>query len=362
MKKTFSSFIDKIRGKPFSWLIEKTSQKIGNIIFFALCRLFLFIPGLNQLFLYSVKYIAISGKSSNLCIKKGFLPVPIHFYYPIPDIEDLLKRDVWQNKSKLGGILFDDNNQVEFLHMITNGYNMECDFPPLKLNNDPYAYYTENNAFSYGCAATLNCIIRYYKPNRIIEIGSGMSSLIISSAVQKNKEINIETNYTIIDPYPSAIINELPGLTNLVISKVELLDTHLFNALDKHDILFIDSSHSVKIGSDVNYMILDVLPFLRPGGLVHFHDISLPYEYPKTYFVSEAFRPCWTEQYLLQAFLSYNSEYEVLIGLSYVMNDHPEHFNKAFPLYDPTVHKLSSGSFWIRRKTTESKQFWEVQM
>jgi len=97
--------------------------------------------------------------------------------------------------------------------------------------------------------------------------------------------------YVIIDPYPLDIIkNELKNITKLIIEKGELLDSAFFDQLQKNDILFIDSGHTVKTGSDVNYLILDILPRIKPGVVIHFHDISLPYEYPKIYYTNPQFR------------------------------------------------------------------------
>jgi hypothetical protein len=130
---------------------------------------------------------------------------------------------------------------------------------------------------------------------------------------------------------------------------VELCSPALFERLEENDILFIDSSHSVKIGSDVNFLYLEVLPRLKPGVVVHIHDIPMPYEYTKTYATNPAFRMFWTESYLLQAFLIYNSEFEVLLSMAYLQGSHPDLYREAFPSFDPEAD-TGSGSIWIRRK------------
>ena len=121
--------------------------------------------------------------------------------------------------------------------------------------------------------------------------------------------------------------------------QVELINVDFFKQLSKNDILFIDSSHTVRIGSDVNYLILDVLPRLAPGVIVHFHDISLPDEYTKVYATNPRFRMFWTEAYLLQAFLCYNSQFEVLLAMHYLMTQQKEAFRSAFPRYDPLKYQ-----------------------
>ena len=96
--------------------------------------------------------------------------------------------------------------------------------------------------------------------------------------------------------------------------------------------------------------ILDVLPRLASGVIVHFHDIGLPYEYPKVYATNPTFRVFWSEAYLLQAFLSFNSTFEVLLAMSYLMTEQTKEFRAAFSPYDPAQQVAISGSFWIRRK------------
>jgi hypothetical protein len=95
--------------------------------------------------------------------------------------------------------------------------------------------------------------------------------------------------------------------------------------------------------------VLDVLPVLAPGVVVHFHDIPLPYEYAEVYFTNPRFRMFWTEAYLLQAFLCHSSAYQVLLAMNFVMRDHGAAFRSAWPYYDPAIHRFPSHSFWIRR-------------
>ncbi|MGO8822509.1 MAG: class I SAM-dependent methyltransferase, partial [Desulfomonilaceae bacterium] len=221
----------------------------------------------------------------------------------MPDIKDLDQREVWAQRSDLVGIDFRSDEQVAFLLKLGEAYGHECRWPQ-NPTDDPLQFYTHNGCFSFGCAAALHCVLRYYKPQLVIEIGSGMSSLVISAALRLNANDfsrDVKSSYTIIDPYPGATVTGgLPKLTQLLEQPVELTDVSFFDQLAENDILFIDSSHTVKIGSDVNYLILDVLPRLKPGVVVHFHDINLPYAPPKVYYTNPAFRVFWTEEYLLQ--------------------------------------------------------------
>lgn len=132
---------------------------------------------------------------------------------------------------------------------------------------------------------------------------------------------------------------------------MELLDVDFFSQLQANDVLFVDSGHTVRMGSDVNYLILEVLPRLAPQVIAHFHDIGLPGEYPKVYATNPRFRMFWTEAYLLQAFLCLNNRFEILLAMQYLMTEQKETFQAAFPSYDPERQSAISGSFWIRRRS-----------
>lgn len=294
---------------------------------------------------------ATTGTGSNQCLEEGFLPVPVHFYSPIPDIKDLERRKIWGIQTEMVGIDFREDSQLDLLRDL-GVFSSECQWPLLPKDNSA-DFYLQNDTFSYGCAASTHCMIRYFKPINIIEIGSGMSTRIISRAAQlHSKTIGSNIKYTVVDPFPNQIIkNKTVEITEVIEDRVELLDYSFFQRLQKNDILFIDSGHCVKMGGDVNYLFLEILPRLAPGVIIHIHDINLPYEYPRAYATSENFRQFWTEQYLLQSFLAFNSEFEVLLAMNYIMRDHSRSFREIFPHYNPELHPFLSSSFWIRRRT-----------
>jgi len=236
----------------------------------------------SPLFIPIIKHIANSGDGTDKCLKHGYLPVAVHYYQPIPDISELEKRKVWDKVGSMRGIRFEPLKYVEFLNQLSQKYAAECDWPNER-SSDPSQFYLNNGSFSYGCAAPLHCIIRKNKPKKIIEIGSGNSSKIIAEALRLNLLENFETDYTIIDPYSVLDVLHFPQHTTITKEPVELVSIDVFESLEEDDILFIDSSHTCKIGSDVNYEILEILPRLKKGVFVHFHDIPLPYEYPKIY-------------------------------------------------------------------------------
>lgn len=330
--------------------VSGLAYKIKNRLFGGKALFTLFSP-IMPLLVKAFSYVAETGRGSDLCLKQGFLPVRVHYYSPIPDIADLRQRQVWQRKSELTGVDFHPDQQVQFLHSLGKKYGEECNWPATRTAN-PQEFYTENNSFSFGCAASLHTILRYYKPRKAFEIGSGNSSLIFSGALARNASEGYPCDYVVVDPYPSPLLqNSLPCLTKVVPERVELMDVSFFEDLKENDILFIDSGHTVRTGSDVNFLFLDVLPRLAPGVVVHVHDIGLPYEYPEAYFTNPSFRMFWTEAYLLQAFLTFNSQFEVLLALNYLMFAKKQEFAQAFPHYDPSKHKAVSGSFWMRRNS-----------
>jgi hypothetical protein len=195
------------------------------------------------------------------------------------------------------------------------------------------------------------CMVRQFQPGLIIEIGSGFSSLLLAQAAARNGSSNL----TCIEPFPREVVQKgFPGLQSLIEKKVQDIDLEFFSQLESGDFLFIDSSHTVKIGGDVNYLFLEVLPRLKPGVIVHIHDIFLPVEYRRDWVMGE-FR-FWSEQYLLQAFLTFNSEFEVLMANRYLAHKYLKDLKAAFPSLEKltAISKNSAGwgggSFWMRRK------------
>jgi hypothetical protein len=204
------------------------------------------------------------------------------------------------------------------------------------------SFYLNNGLFGGLDALVAYCMVRHFRPRLIVEIGSGFSSLILGEALSQNNDPNL----VCIDPSPQPFLKEnFRGLNSLIEKRVQDIDLDFFSQLNPGDILFIDSSHTVKIGGDVNYLFLEVLPRLKPGVIVHVHDIFLPFDYPREWVLHQ--HRFWTEQYLLQAFLIFNSDFEVLMANNYLNNYRREDLKATFP----TLRSWRGGSFWIRRRT-----------
>ena len=280
--------------------------------------------------------------------KVGFHLTPVHFYQPIPDTKELLldKKRIWL-KSELVGINMNDNLQLEFLHKIfPKYYNEYVKFA--KNENErcsEHDFYFGNVAFESVDAEVLYCMIRYFKPSKVIEIGSGFSTLLIAQASQYNRKEGKDLDLIVIDPYPRNMIENLPEISSVIKKRVQEIDFAFFQQLCSGDILFIDSSHVVKTGADVNYMYLEVLPRLKEGVIIHTHDIFIPMEYPEDWVLRE--HRFWTEQYLLQAFLIHNSAFKILWGGHYMHINYPKELKSTFPSYDSK--NTIPGSLWIRK-------------
>jgi hypothetical protein len=164
-----------------------------------------------------------------------------------------------------------------------------------------------------------------------------------------NFSSNFEAQYTIIDPFFSLKAQDFPGNTKIIRQPVETMDLGVFKTLDENDILFIDSSHICKIGSDVNFEILEILPSLKKGVLIHFHDIPMPFEYSKIYAINPSFRVFWNESYMLQAFLICNNDFQILLPMAMLQAYFSTELKEIFPNSLKTDFGWVSGSFWIRR-------------
>jgi hypothetical protein len=267
-----------------------------------------------------------------------------------------MERDVWSKKSEMPGVTFDVPAQLAVLKRLAGRFSAECLWP-LTATDNAAEFHLANENFSFGCAAALHCMLRDLRPARVIEIGSGNSSKVIARALNLNmSDASVRASYKVIDPYPDkTLLSSLPWPPDCHSQRVERVELQTFSELTDNDVLFIDSGHTVRIGSDVNFLFLEVIPRLAPGVVVHVHDINLPYEYDRPYVagLEGTFRRLWTEAYLLQAFLAFNAEWEILLAMRYLQTAHPSDFRRAFPQYDASIHRLVSSSLWMRRRPSQ---------
>lgn len=211
--------------------------------------------------------------------------------------------------------------------------------------SDHHRYYLDNGLFTYGDAIILYSLLRYLKPKRVIEVGSGFSSALMLDT--NDRFLNGGIQFTFIEPFSSRLDLFLGEKDRehcrVVRQEVQDIPLTVFQALETGDFLFIDSSHVSKIGSDVNFMVFEVLPALRPGIVVHFHDILWPFEYPEKWVVK--LRWSWNEAYLIRAFLQYNSRFEILMFNSFVGYRYSDFIEQHMPLF----MKYTGASLWLRK-------------
>jgi Methyltransferase domain len=302
--------------------------------------------------------LAWDKKCYRIFEQAGYHVTPNHFYSPIPD-SSTLTDDLWKKESGLIGLDMNTDMQLKLLHEVFSQFGKEFDFPKTKDKSmQDHDFYLRNGSFEAGDAEVLHSMIRHFKPKRIVEIGSGFSTYLSARACLLNKEKEgIDTELIAIEPFPNETLKKgFPGLSALIQKPLEEVDLDLFRDLEANDILFVDSTHVLKIGGDVKYEYLEILPRLKKGVIVHSHDIFLPGEYPKSWVVDNHW--FWTEQYLLQAFLAFNSAFEILWAGQYMARRYPDELITVFPSYqniplnnEEANHGLGSGSLWLRRRT-----------
>lgn len=290
--------------------------------------------------------VLLDDRFFDLFQKKGLHILPVNFYQPIPDTRELAK-ELWEKPKALVGIDTRLPAQLALLRELSENYLPEY-FAISDAAAESPAEYTRASGFAGVDGAMHYAMVRKYKPRRIIEVGAGASSLLSLLALRKNAEESggAPGAFTAIEPYPEPYLREaLRGRGRLIEQKVEHTPLSEFAALEENDILFIDSSHTVRIGGDVVYELLEVLPRLQKGVLVHVHDIFLPQEYPKEWVLERYV--FWNEQYLFQAFMTFNDAFETVWSAGCMHVHHPEALARYFPGYDRRVQ--GAGSYWIRR-------------
>lgn len=231
---------------------------------------------------------------------KGLHILPVHFYTPIPTKSDLQRK---RRPNSLNGLSIDvAKGTAAAIERITE---FSADIQRLVAGSRGYR--PDAQSFAPLDAAVLYSTIRKFKPRKIIEIGSGMSTIVMLDAI---KDGSLDTKVTCVEPYPPDYLKARQQELGAFIEKpLQEVDLSLFDSLEAGDILFIDSTHVVRFDSDVVYEILELLPRVKPGALVHVHDIFLPFDYPQEWLAEHRF--FWAEQYMLQSFLSMNPHFEI---------------------------------------------------
>lgn len=272
--------------------------------------------------------------------------LPGHFYSPVvmPEEIEYRKDKIFEISNKsLAGIDLNNEKQLQVLNNIKEYYK---DLPFTFLQNDKFRYYYDNTYFSYNSAIELYGLIRFLKPRRIIEIGSGFSSALMMDT--NDIHMNGSIKFIFIEPFPERLMSLLKiedkNDKSILQNKVQDVDLKYFADLQENDILFVDSSHVSKTGSDLNHIIFEILPILQKGVIIHFHDIFYPFEYPENWAINSGGFG-WNENYILHAFLMYNPNYEIVLFNTYMEKFHEDWFVENMP----DCLKRQGGSLFIRK-------------
>lgn len=269
---------------------------------------------------------------------------PGHYYSPLPDFDALRARPESPPEApprELPGLRLNEDVQLRLLEEFAGLY---ADMPFKEEKTPGLRYHFDNIWFRHTDAVVLYCMIRHLRPRRIIEIGSGFSSLVMLDTNEVHFENSISC--TCIDPDMGRLVPALkPGdmdRVTVVDRQVQKVDLGIFDDLDGRDILFIDSSHVTKTRSDVNRIVFEVLPRLREGVHVHFHDVFYPFEYPEQWRRDGI---AWNEAYLLRALLQFNRAFEIVFFPTFMWRFHGDRLAEAMP----ACKGDEGGSLWIAR-------------
>ncbi len=287
-------------------------------------------------------------------LRQSFCPAhpPGHYYSPIPDLLDIKAGEdtIWPRKTRkdLPGIDLNERAQLELLERLAQFYP-EQPFSDQKTDN--LRYYFVNDFFSFSDGIFYHCMIRHLQPKNVVEIGSGFSSCVLLDT--NDLFFRSAIRCTFIDPEPQRLYGLLKAEDRMRIEilpkRLQDVDLGVFRKLAAGDILFIDSSHVAKTGSDVNLIIFEILPSLAPGVHVHIHDVFYPFEYPREYVYNKW---AWNEIYMLRAFLLENPTYRITIFPSFLEQFHGDELRKALPVawrHPEGWPTLRGASLWLER-------------
>ena len=267
---------------------------------------------------------------------------PGGYYSPIPSITEIKAYNFDSPlPKKLPGIDLNSREQMNLLNSFETFYN---ELPFSYEKSEGLRYYYNNGFYTFSDAIFLYCMIRHLKPKKIIEVGSGFSSSVTLDTNEKFMENSIECVF--IEPYSerleSLLTNKDKGNIKILKKRLQEIPLEIFEELRENDILFIDSTHVSKFNSDVNYVIHKILPCLAYGVHIHFNDVFYPFEYPREWLLRGN---AWNEQYILRAFLEFNSEFKIVMFNSYLESMYEVEIRSRFPL----LYKSTGQSIWLKK-------------
>ena len=273
----------------------------------------------------------------------GYHVRPMHYYEPLPDFRTITP-EALQRRRVSPAIEFDLEGQRRLLRRLSRAYASE-----LAQVARAGAFDFANDYFAGFDACLYYALIRDLKPRRIIEIGAGYSTQIAALALQRNRESSEPADLICIEPYPAARLNRAAGDIRLITEPVERVPLEHFTALRANDILFIDSTHTVKFDGDVYHELLSIVPRLQAGVWVQVHDVFWPGDYPAQWLIEQ--RIAFNEQYLLEAFLAFNSAFSVTAANYWLATEYPDEVAALVPESAERTPETGGASLWMRRNS-----------
>jgi len=274
----------------------------------------------------------------------GVFPIRDHYYEPAFNPCHL--RRPLSEERHLPGVDLDIDGQLETLARFEFANELNR-FP--RSATEPGRFYYDNPNFPPGDSEYLYSVIRQFKPRRILEIGSGFSTLMMVNALAANAadSATYRCELRCIEPYEMDWLEMIPSV-EVIRQRVEEVEASAVEDLEANDILFIDSSHVIRPQGDVLKVYLEFLPVLRPGVLVQIHDIFTPHDYPAGWLLDQV--RLWNEQYLLEAFLSCNVRFKVLGAVNLLSKRYPDRLAEKFPVFREKQGNCDPGSIWLQSR------------
>lgn len=285
---------------------------------------------MREQLLNAAKRVARAGSHGATLVRQPAYARPGHFYSPISTAADAVRATAWRDQRDIAGVDMREAEQLSLASLLAAQWN---ETPTVR-------YDPGNDQYGPADAAVLHSMLRHLRPKRLLEVGSGHSTSVALDTAERD---GLDLRITCVEPYPDRLLSRLrPGdLDRLELIRTGAQDVPMntFTALESGDVLFIDSTHVVKAGSDVVWLFLHVLPRLQPGVIVHVHDIFWPFEYPQRWLEE---RRDWTELYLLRAMLMGSTMWQIELFSNWLWLEHPDAVPEHLRAGEP-------GSIWLRK-------------
>jgi predicted O-methyltransferase YrrM len=271
-----------------------------------------------------------------------------HYYSPVPSVKEMRGDAERIFNRSLGALPGFDLQETEQLALLTEFAEFYSEQPFSETPQARCRYFFDNYYFGHADALFLYSMLRVIRPHRVVEIGSGFSSAVMLDTNEHFMDRRVQ--FTFVEPDSKRLRTLLKkddyASVSIIEKRIQDVDSSIVAELVRGDIIFVDSSHVSKVGSDVNHIVFELLPKLAPGVIVHFHDVLYPFEYPKEWFELGF---SWNEAYILRAFLQSNTEFRLKFWNDFMVRFHSEEIQKVMPSCLDRPRFGIGGSLWIEK-------------